>query len=190
MRGFDADDLSRILLASSALPHGVFPPVITEKGQYVDGGVSDNLPVYPALKQGRICDLTIVRLWPHGYEGDAKQFCQAADRKSRLRTMSESEAHQLRDDALKPPGLFTGPDTRHYWPPKILPFNEPPYWPETILEIAPKQELGNIVTGTMNFSCSRSRRLLQCGWRDAREALGYPASVPESLPIEELLARS
>jgi predicted acylesterase/phospholipase RssA len=44
-----ADELLQLLLASSALPHGVFPPITRPIAQYVDGGLADNLPVYAAL---------------------------------------------------------------------------------------------------------------------------------------------
>jgi NTE family protein len=39
------------LLASTALP-GVYPPVVIDGHQYIDGGVANNVPVAPALAMG------------------------------------------------------------------------------------------------------------------------------------------
>ena len=46
-----AGEIMRPLLASSAMP-GVFPPVEYEGRTYIDGGVSDNVPIAPAVDMG------------------------------------------------------------------------------------------------------------------------------------------
>ncbi|WP_434310754.1 patatin-like phospholipase family protein [Hominifimenecus sp. rT4P-3] len=47
----DQADCQAILLASSAFP-GVCPPVEIEGAQYIDGGVVDNLPIFPLYHRG------------------------------------------------------------------------------------------------------------------------------------------
>ncbi|MDQ4064463.1 MAG: patatin-like phospholipase family protein [Actinomycetota bacterium] len=46
-----AGEAMRPLLASSAMP-GVFPPVEYEGRTYIDGGVSNNVPIAPAVEMG------------------------------------------------------------------------------------------------------------------------------------------
>lgn len=65
---FDAhkDPILNALKASSALPIAYRPPVVIEGRQYIDGGVSDPIPVQKAIDEG--CDEIVVLLTrPAGY---------------------------------------------------------------------------------------------------------------------------
>src|ERR671918_556266 len=50
-RVFTSGAVIPALLASTALP-GVYPPVLIDGRQYIDGGVANNVPVAPALAMG------------------------------------------------------------------------------------------------------------------------------------------
>jgi NTE family protein len=50
-RVFTAGEITRPLLASAAMP-GIFPPVEIEGRLYTDGGVSNNVPIRPAIEMG------------------------------------------------------------------------------------------------------------------------------------------
>jgi NTE family protein len=50
-RVFTTGEIMRPLLASAAMP-GIFPPVEIEGRRYTDGGVSDNVPIQPAIQMG------------------------------------------------------------------------------------------------------------------------------------------
>jgi NTE family protein len=50
-RVFGSGEVLPALLASTALP-GVYPPVLIDGRQYIDGGVANNVPVAPALAMG------------------------------------------------------------------------------------------------------------------------------------------
>ena len=157
-----ADELLQLLLASSALPHGIFPPITRPSAQYVDGGLADNLPVYAALEGGYVDELTVICLRPTPL-AKTRQSWKKADRKMRLRKIPVVEAMALRSDFLQSPKYLSGHDTRRMRPPQILPFRDPPYWPEREMLIAPAKKLGNTLTGTMNFTRCRSRQLLKPG---------------------------
>jgi predicted acylesterase/phospholipase RssA len=173
------------LLASAALPEGIFPSVRIDGSSYIDGGVSDNLPLYPALSAGRIHDLVVIRLNP-GSETFLKKHWQRKERLQRIRTLSVEEGRRLRFKAWPPPterGL-------KYDPPIFIPFVEPPYWPESVVVIAPDSSLGNFLSGTLNFRRSKARELILRGWRDARKVLGNSASLPEEPPLQCSMAAS
>ncbi|NIZ40946.1 patatin-like phospholipase family protein [Entomospira entomophila] len=53
---YSRDDITKILLASSAIP-GVFNPVLIEGSQYYDGGLYENLPIDTVYQAG--CDLIL-----------------------------------------------------------------------------------------------------------------------------------
>jgi NTE family protein len=48
---FTSGPLTEPLIASAAMP-GIFPPVEIEGSQYIDGGVSNNVPIAPAVTMG------------------------------------------------------------------------------------------------------------------------------------------
>jgi len=50
-RIFTTGELTRPLLASTAMP-GIFPPVEIDDRRYIDGGVSNNVPIAPAVAMG------------------------------------------------------------------------------------------------------------------------------------------
>jgi NTE family protein len=51
LKNTNKDYIVEILTASSALPI-IYPPVIIEDQYFIDGGVNDNLPIYPVYQNG------------------------------------------------------------------------------------------------------------------------------------------
>lgn len=51
LKNRDYDFIEKMLLATSSLPI-VYPPVEIEGNYYVDGGINDNLPIYPIYNRG------------------------------------------------------------------------------------------------------------------------------------------
>ena len=176
VNGLEKEDRRQMLLASSALPFGVFPPVHLKGSEYVDGGISDNLPIFPVLDRGGVEELFVIRLRPTSV-GSLKLAWKKADRLNRLRKLDSDEALQLRTEALGDHW-----NTEHLNPPRVLPFQEPTNWPSSIVEIAPFANLGGLISGTLNFTRKRSRELVSLGWADTRQALGNPNEVPEVFP--------
>jgi predicted patatin/cPLA2 family phospholipase len=90
---FTPDDRLNILLASTALPHGIFPAVQIGDAVYEDGGLSDNLPVYAAIKYADLAELSVIRLKPTGRRALIRTW-QRVDRLIRLREMPFEEARK------------------------------------------------------------------------------------------------
>ncbi len=167
--------LPKLLLASAALPHGIFPPFELDGMTYVDGGIADNLPVFPALMDGEVDHLIAICLRPTD-ENILKQAWQKSDRLQRLAALSSEPPHP--DNAQNRP-------VKHR-PPVHLPYLEPEIWPKKITLIAPQESFGNFLTATLNFGQSKARRLVKLGWQDTRRALGergktISANIPQNL---------
>lgn len=64
------DEVCKILLASSAIP-GVFKHETINKFNFIDGGLSNNLPIKPLIDEG--CDLIITSPL-HGLKGSTEDF--------------------------------------------------------------------------------------------------------------------
>ena len=179
--------ICRYSLASSALPHGVFPSIRIRGIEYVDGGMSDNLPVFAALEHGAVSHLTVVRLRPKLQDGLLDSW-RSADRLLRLRNVDELDAQQSRKDWLRKEGLVREDEDPDFYinrirPPQIIPYRDPLAWPEHVLEIVPSEDLGGLITGTLNFSRNNARRLINLGWTDCRRCLDNPSQIPEALPV-------
>jgi hypothetical protein len=188
------DEICNGLLGSSALPNGVFPSGRVKETDYVDGGVSDNLPAFGALgEDASISDLTVVRLRPSHSE-DLQNSWQIADRLLRLRELQPNLAKQMREEWVVGHALLeegADPDffIKRIVPPDILPLRQRQHWPEPVVEIAPLEDLGDFISGTINFDREKARSLLNMGWADCHRSLGSPASIPSTLPFEELLSK-
>jgi hypothetical protein len=164
LRQLTSEERASVLLASAALPFGIFPRVTLWEQEYVDGGVADNLPIHPLLD----CDeLIVVRVSPSAAEHRTlRQAWQFVDRRLRL---EEKPANHWLDLYAEKHGrahniLQSLPVCD---PPAWLPLREPPSWPARCIVIAPQNDLGGFVGGTLNFSGEFARSLLELGYKDA-----------------------
>jgi hypothetical protein len=176
-----ASQLRDLLLASSALPHGVFPGVEIESTVYIDGGISDNLPIYAILNKYAVSELVVICCNPMTEEQLVAAW-RKAERLQRLRLLEPMDALKMRAASPAAKAVLT------FNPPAFLRYVSPPAWPTTITLVAPAQPLGNLLTATLNFGRKRARQLLQLGWADARRVAGADG-IPEKLSFEELRRR-
>lgn len=165
----DPEERESALLASAALPLGVFPSVTLHGLSYVDGGVADNLPLEPLISRERCDDLVIIAMRPWT-ETRIRSHWQETQRLTRLEAMPEDEARRLYYEELE----RRGGDPDHaprYDPPVNLPLAEPADWPSRTLVIAPDKRLGSFLTGTMRFTRRYTNRLVERGIADATRAI-------------------
>ena len=158
----DNTNLADALLASAALPFGIVPPVEIDDKDYVDGGVADNLPIFPVAD----CDeLVVVRCNP---DLDPQEAIDARE-KDRWRKIQRvldlvefsggsgsfflEEAGSIKND-----------------PPIRCPYREPSRFPK-LRVLAPSSDLGSFLRGTMNFRKEYARTLVKQGYEDATEYL-------------------
>jgi predicted acylesterase/phospholipase RssA len=163
-----SDRLADLLVASTALPLGLFPSVTLGGQEFVDGGVADNLPVWPLLEIEGCNELWVVRLRPE-HENDVVDHWQRVDRQLRLREIAVDEARQMSEAILgKPP--YSSLATRSINPPVNVPHRQFPSGVR-IVTIAPRKSIGHFFGGMMNFNARYARRLLALGQADAEQVL-------------------
>ena len=135
------------LLASAALPLGIFPEVDLHGALYTDGGMADNTPLYPLAALERCDELVVIRLRP-----TARVWPIVAWENCKL------IAHRIGLPATRRPNM------------RQLPYASTPSpcpdTPPRILTCAPRHGLGWF--NTVNFGAAYADRLLKAGYRDAR----------------------
>ena len=153
------------LLQTAALPE-IFPrkPV---RGRYtVDGGLLDNVPIYPVAMHhpdwiivvyldSRVAD-------DKGfYAHEAARTWWMAESKARSELDTRRKANQVRRRQIERHGPI-GEDSK----PNLIPLEPRLLTPQQFLFIVPSESLGNLFTGTLNFSAKKARRLLGLGYKD------------------------
>ncbi len=157
-----------VLVASAALPFGVFPSVQHHGVEYIDGGIADNLPVYPLVESEKCDELIVIRVRPHA-DGDVHRYWQRVDRCLRLADVPMSKCRCMYEEAMKKGRTSRLIDER-IDPPVNFPYND---FPRTVQVdvVAPDQSLGRFLSGTMNFRRKYARKLLRLGYQDAKRFL-------------------
>jgi hypothetical protein len=170
------------LLASAALPLGIFPSVELDGTTYIDGGVADNLPVTPLISHEKCDELVVIAMRPWTEEG-VKRHWQEVERRKALEQMSPDRARELYLAEL----ARRGGDPRHastFDPPVNLPLSEPDRWPSRLVLVCPDKPVGSFLTGTIRFTGRYARRLLKEGYEDATRAFersGLTATSSEAV---------
>jgi len=155
---------AKVLLASAALPLGVFPSVAIDGTEYVDGGVGDNLPILPLVENGGVHELIVIRLRPPRVS--LRRHAIRVARTIKLARIGRENALRAYREEMRRRGL--NPEEPHRFRKKaFLPYRSVKGWPSRIVQIAPRQRLGGVLSGTMNFRAKYARRLLAQGYRDA-----------------------
>src|SRR5207248_2327487 len=129
----------------------IFPPLVVDEESFVDGGVADNIPVFPTLMEGPVDELVAICLRPTP-EDTIKKAWQESERSQRLKK-TDPDVPEYSQEL-----------SRRSDPPTRLPYLEPGAWPKKLLLIAPKNSFGNFLTATLNFSQRKARKLLELGW--------------------------
>lgn len=176
MNGTESDEETITwLLQTAALPE-VFPVRPIGGQDTVDGGIEDNVPIFPALihkpemliviyldhkftKDGDLCKREAVRTWWM----TEKYYRTLQDRK---------KAEATRRDHFLKSGPITPGATRPYLAAQGPYFSADQFW-----AIIPSVALGGLLRGTLNFSAKKARQLMALGFNDTFLAIERAASV-------------
>jgi predicted acylesterase/phospholipase RssA len=145
------EEVMQALLQSAALPE-IFPARKVDEAWCIDGGLVDNtpiLPVYYGTPLGNRNTLIVVYL-------DAKLGSRAnleADERLRVKKLARRWEFFAKLDHTMPDHTFSDLLDQQITQWRFFP-------------IIPSTSLGNLITGTMNFTVCKARRLIEMGYRD------------------------
>jgi predicted acylesterase/phospholipase RssA len=167
------DDIARLVLQSAAIPFGVFPLRRIGRSGYVDGGVADNVPIQPLIDAG-CTRIIVIHLNPRG-DCDGWRLTNPDDLWARLGELRELRRlaglgrdrtfEDLTYEAQLRERLSSDLRRQARSADVRLDYGRADV---TFVHIVPSQSLGNFLTGTMNFSAGKARRLIELGEHDAR----------------------
>lgn len=173
--------------ASMALPFGIFPRIEILGQRYMDGGVADNIPIYPVLlDQCKV--IYVVHLSPKPHYGDLNLLSdEQLERAMNLidhRRQSTGEPpvygrnwfQRRLEMGLAMKEMLLSPD-------EILAklkadFNRPGDGHVKIVHIVPQQRLGRGLSGTLFFNYTKTERLMKLGYEDAKATLAGLRPLP------------
>ena len=170
-------DIQRLVLQSAAIPFGVFPLRRIGDSDYVDGGIADNVPIQPLIDAG-CTRIIVIHLNRHG-DCDGWRLTNPDDLWARQGALRELRrlAALGRDRTFEE--LVDEVRLREAWSPDQQKQDRSAHVrldygraDVTFVHIVPSESLGNFLTGTMNFSAAKARRLIELGERDAQLLLG------------------
>jgi hypothetical protein len=157
-------------LASAALPLGIVSPVLIDRENHVDGGVVDNVPLFPFLEEYAASEIFVVLL-------ESFPTKAAALRKVRLLLNRWRELDRILKVAMfEPPNPVRGiskelPYSKKNNPPVVIPFRRRVRFPR-IRVFYPKESLGSFIGGTINLSRPDIYKIIRKGREDAERELG------------------
>ena len=152
------EDQIRMLLASAALPFGVVPSVDWNGHRLVDGGVVDNVPLYPVSGSA---EAFVVLLEPVGKRTLAQLEL------TETRWTAIDRGYRLLLHPMEPIEVFRIPKPSKT---RVIPERTPDSFP-IVRVFAPKKSLGNFLTGTLHFSGKYARKRMREGYVDTMKAL-------------------
>ena len=155
LNGESEEQAKALVLASMAFPGGVFRHVEIGKVRYMDGGASDNTPIYPLLIYD--CEnLFVAHLRPVPWE---RGFRIRHANSLRYWLWEINLLMERIGEPIYPEFLF-----------RRLP---------RIIHIAPEKNLGFGLLSTFYFSKKKSRRLIDQGYRDTIKVLTAEGLIPQ-----------
>lgn len=179
------------LTASMSLPFGIFPRVELADHRYMDGGLADNIPVYPLILQE--CDVIyVVHLSPKPRYEDLdllqdEQLAEALElidwRRSRTGepmlyeqtrfTRAFSTARQMRELLI---------DQETIQRKALDSYARLGGRPVRMIHVVPRHRLGWGIFGTITFSPEKTERLIAMGYEDAKATLQGLRPIPPNRP--------
>jgi len=149
-----------LVLASASLPFGIVPGVRVNGMTCVDGGMADNLPLFPLVTRERCDEIVVIHLRP-------KEDISVGPHSDEYLAYCKSIDYQLFVADLEERDALTGGTCPE---PKPIPKRpELAFWPQKIITVAPSRRLGGFLTGTMNFFGRYTRQIEQQGFDDAMQ---------------------
>jgi predicted acylesterase/phospholipase RssA len=188
---FEASEAHACLTASMALPFGIFPHIEICDGRYMDGGVADNIPIYPLLaEECRV--IYVVHLSPKPrYRNldllDDEQLEAAMRRIDSVRRKAglpglygrKWDAHLFKTAHAMKARFISQSKISNY----IKEFSKRPGGGTVkIVHIVPQRPLGWSLLGTLIFSRAKTERLLAQGYEDAKATLSGLRPLPAPRP--------
>lgn len=181
LHSMSSESREKACLASAALPFGVVPSVSLsfrigsrDVTTFCDGGVSDNVPIFPFMNQPQIDEIFVLLLEPIKSQASAKNKYGANPKAWRKRERDL----RLTQFSVPKDILERNQRKRQYVrknkPPTILPFHELSHIPDIIF-IAPPTRLGKgvvpgfireFVGGTLRFERDYASDLMLFGYLD------------------------
>jgi hypothetical protein len=164
----DRDKVKEACLASAALPFGIVPPVQIGETIYVDGGLTDNVPVFPFINDPAHKEVFVIMLQP------PKRCSKPGDDEASPRRMAglDDDCWSKRERAIRVANfpishqiLGFGKWGERNRPPKILPYARPNFMPKPTF-FYPTQSLGNLMSGTLNFNGDYAADLIEKGYKE------------------------
>lgn len=172
---------ARACAASAALPFGIVASVKIDNGSYVDGGMVDNVPIFPFVNSDSIDEVFVIIL--RHYKSDKKAIERedlTPDEWSRKKRLLALTQVPLPPDSLPSDKLV------HHSPPVIVPLETPARFPGLTL-FYPKEPLGGLIRGTLNFRSSYALDLMNRGYEDTVTRLHAKGICDRSSPTSPAL---
>lgn len=177
------------LTASMALPFGIFPRIEVGNARYMDGGVADNTPLYPAVLEQ--CNrIYVVHLSPKPRHGDLnllddEQLEASLEQIDRDRAWTGESALYMRnwwEQRLKIVARMreVGVDEETIQTYTKERYALPGDGNTKIIHIVPRTRLGWGLFGTLIFNRRKTERLMAMGYEDAKATLAGLRPVPAS----------
>jgi NTE family protein len=179
------------LTASMALPFGIFPRIEIGDRRYMDGGLADNIPMYPAILEG--CEtIYVVHLTPRPrYRGldllDDEQLEAAMQWIDQGRVAAGEPGIYVRNwfsrrfeiAAAMREQLITDSGILAYMEPR---FDRPGDGNVQFVHVVPQRRLGRGLWGTLFFSRRKTERLMARGYEDTVATLSGERTLPPRVP--------
>ena len=166
LNGNTPEAAQKAIAASMALPFGLFRRVRFRRRRYVDGGLVDNVPIFPFLDLG-LNAIIVVHCNPRPFGFRSAEWM---DGKLELATIENRLLRiQMQQDGLR--------STEHGAPERLTVRERLDGC--DILQIYPSGRLGLPIVGTLFFSKRKSEQLFLRGYQDTKAALerrGYASS--------------
>ena len=167
LQALDVGARELAVVASAALPLGLTDHVKIGDSKYVDGGMSDNCPIFPLVLWEKCDEVVVIRLSTNTDTEKEKKRLAHIERGvcvSRFRPLPEHTYISRRRFSNKPP--ITLPYRRSN-PPQKIPLRPEKFSSVKILDICPSKNLGGLFRGTLCFSAKKARANIRLGYKDA-----------------------
>jgi len=147
------DEVVRALLQTAALPE-IFPSRLVDGMWTLDGGLVDNTPILPGIA--------------FGASSEDKNILIVVYLDNRIKdgvTLLEEEKQRVRSLARRWEFLLDKPNHA------LSQLLDQQFSRCRFIAIIPSAHLGNLFTGTLNFTAKKARRLMVLGYKDTLDIL-------------------
>jgi predicted acylesterase/phospholipase RssA len=169
-RAESRDEVLDLLTGTCSLPLAIFGRITIRGREFVDGGVVDNLPIWPVLAHHDMTEIFVVQLRPAG--GDWREQWRRVE----LQLIEASESQRLSDElntlaSLEPDVIRTLADEADATIRSRQRTVPEPAHSVKVFVFAPAEPIGGFLTGTLRFSKRYAESLIAKGERDASAAI-------------------